>query len=160
MANWAQNWVNFSGEETQIKALNKMFKAMKETGDKLNEGQLPFFMQKPKQDYFFDIYQDDSETISYTTRDRANILDLIEVASYFDLNFECTYLELGNKIFGKAIYTSGNSEAKTYDLEDADFELYDFGQDNDRYIYNGEEYESEEEILMDIFKQKFNFDYQ
>lgn len=159
MANWAQNWVNFSGEETQINKVNAMFKAMEKQGDLTNEGQIPSFMTKPKEDYFFDIYEDNSGTISYRTKWKPNTLDLVEIANHFNLNFECTYQELGNNFFGKAIFTAGNSEAKCYNLDNTDFKLYSFDQKGDFYLFKSKTFESEEDILMDIFKEKFNFDY-
>lgn len=159
MANWAQNWVNFSGEETQIKKVNAMFKAMHEKEKETNCGQIPPFMTEPKQDWFFEIYEDDSEVISYATKYNPNILDLVEIANHFNLNFECTYQETSNNIFGKAIFTAGNSEAKIYDLDNSDFDLYSFDEEADIYTYEDEEYEGDSEILETIFEKKFNQSY-
>jgi len=159
MANWAQNWVNFSGEETQIKKVNAMFKAMHEKEIETNEGQLPPFMTEPKEDYFFEIYEDDSETISYATKYTPNILDLVEIANHFDLNFKVSYEESGCNLFGKAIFTAGNSEAKCYDLDDSDFDLFHYDDEADMYVYEGETYECESDILETLFEKKFKFNY-
>ena len=159
MANWAQNWVNFSGEETQIKKVNAMFKAMQEKEKETNCGQIPPFMEVPKQDWFFEICEDDSEIISYATKWSPNVLDLIEIANHFNLNFEVRYEETANNIFGKAIFTAGNTEAKYYDLTGADFDEYEYSEDNDIYTYNGEEYECDSDILEIIFEKKFNISY-
>ena len=159
MANWAQNWVNFLGEETQIKKVNAMFKAMHEKEKETNEGQIPPFMKEPKQDWFFEIYEDDSEVISYATKWSPNVLDLIEIANYFNLGFEVRYEESSNQIFGKAIFTAGNTEAKFYDLKSEDFDQFEYNEDNDIYTYKGEEYECESDILDIIFEEKFNFSF-
>lgn len=159
MANWCQHWLSFQGEESKIKEVVAMFQAMEQKGKETNEGQKPDFIQEVKQDYFFDIYTDESEIVSYNTKWSPNLEDIIEIANHLDLNFECTYQELGENIFGKAVFTAGNSEAKIYDLESSDFDLYSFNQDKDIYSYQGEESESEEDILMQIFKEKFNQDY-
>jgi hypothetical protein len=159
MANWCTNWVIFSGEETQIKKANAMFKTMQEKEKETNEGQIPSFMAEPKEGFFFEIYEDESEIISYSTKWSPNINDLIEIANHFKLGFEVLYEEIGNQIFGKAIFTAGNSEAKKYDLASEDFEECQYDEDADIYKYNGEEYESDSEILQTIFQKKFNFSY-
>lgn len=159
MANWCQHWLTFQGEESKIKEVVAMFQAMEQKFKETNEGQKPDFIQEVKQDYFFDIYTDETEIISYNTKWSPNLDDIIEIANHFDLNFECTYQELGENIFGKAVFTAGNPEAKRFDLEKSDFDLYSFSQEDDIYSYQGEESESEEDILMQIFKEKFNQDY-
>jgi hypothetical protein len=159
MANWCANWVNFSGEKTQIEKVNAMFKAMQKKEKETNLGQVPLFTERPKEGFFFEIYTDEIEIVSYSTKWTPNVANLIEIANYFDLGFEVLYEEFGNQIFGKAIFTAGNSEAKKYDLTSKDFEEYEFDEDSDTYKYEGEEYESESEILETIFEKKFNFKY-
>jgi hypothetical protein len=159
MANWAQNWVEFSGEETNLQNLKSCFKAMELKEKQTNEGQIPEFMAKPKQDWFFNIYVDETDTISYDTKWSPNIDDLIEIANHFDLNFIATYQETSNNIFGKAIFTAGNSEAKIYDLDNTDFDLFSTNEDFEIYIFEGFEYESQDEILENIFERKFNQSY-
>ena len=159
MANYAYNWVNFSGEETQIKKVNAMFKAMQEKQKDTNEAQLPPFMTAPKEGYFFEIQENETDCISYTTRWSPNVLDLIEIANHFNLNFEVRYEESGNQIFGMAIFTAGNSEAEKYELEDSDYDLFSFDEETGMYTYEGEEWESDSEILESIFEKKFNFSY-
>lgn len=159
MANWAQNWVTFSGEEVKLKEVKALFKAMEIKGEETNEGQIPPFVKEPKQDWFFDIYADETDIVSYDTKYSPNILDLIEIANHFNLNFAVTYQESANQIFGKAIFTAGNPKAEIFDLESADFDKYEYLEDEDIYLYKGEKWESYDEILEDIFKEKFNQDY-
>lgn len=159
MTNWAQNWVTFYGEETQLKQVNDMFKAMENKEKLSEEGQIPPFMEKPEQDYFFEICSDEIDTISYTTKWSPNVDDLVVIANHFNLNFVSTYEETGSNIFGKAIFTAGNSEAKKYDLKKDDFDLYEFDEKADTYIFEGEKYECESDILQIIFERKFNQNY-
>ena len=159
MANWAQNWVEFSGEETNMQKVKELFKAMEIKGKESNEGQIPSFMDEPKQDYFFEIYADDTDTVSYETKWNPNVEDLVTIANHFNLNFIVTYQETSNNIFGKAIFTAGNAEAKLYDLDNDDFKLFSFDEEGDIYTYEGEEFESDHEILETILEKKFNQSY-
>lgn len=159
MANWAQNWVTFSGEEVKLNQVKALFKAMEIKGKETNEGQIPPFVKQPIQDYFFEIYADETDTVSYATKWSPNVEDLIVIANHFDLNFISTYEETASSIFGKAVFTSGNTEAKFYDLDNEDFDLYQFNEEGDIYTYEGENFESESEILETIFEKKFNQDY-
>lgn len=159
MANWCQNWVNFSGEESQINKMKSLFKAMEIKEKEMNEGQIPSFMKEPKQDWFFNIYADETDTISYETKWSPNTYDLVEIANHFRLSFEHMYEESGNNIFGKAVFTSGNIEPEFFDLDDSDFDLFQYDTENDIYTYEGQEYESNCEILETIFEKKFKESY-
>lgn len=159
MANWAQNWVEFSGEESKLNELRETFKAMALKESETNEGQLPSFLKEPKQDWFFDICVDETDTISYSTKWSPNTLDLVDVANHFNLNFISTYQESGSNIFGKAVFTAGNPEAEIFDLESSDFDKYEYLEEEDIYLYEGVKMESYDEILEDIFEKKFNQDY-
>jgi hypothetical protein len=159
MAYWVQNWVEFSGNENNLQEVKKMFKEMEQKEQETKEGQKPSFVSEPKECYFFDIHTDETETVSYTTRWSPNILDLVAIANHFKLNFVCNYEESGNQIFGKAVFTFGEVKPKFYDLDDTDFELYEYHQGTDIYTYNGEEYECESNILETIFEKKFNIAY-
>ena len=159
MANWCQNWVTFQGEESKLKEVKTLFEAMQQKEKSTNEGQKPDFENVVFLYWFFEIYTDELDTIRYDTRWSPNVDDLIKIANHFDLGFEVQFEETVNNIFGKAIYTAGNEEAQFYELHNSDFELYEFLQDEDTYLYEGEKYECEYEILETIFEKKFNINY-
>ncbi len=164
MANWVQNWVTFQGEEFKIKKVYSEFEKMQNKENETNRGQLPeFFNDVPKQDWFFDIHIDDMQkdfvTIQYATKWSPNVQDLIEIANHFCLNFSTDYEESGNDIFGKAIFTFGNSEAEFLDLDQSDYDKFEYLEDEDVYLYKGVKWDSEAEILDDIFEEKFNQPY-
>jgi hypothetical protein len=48
MANWCTNWVNFSGEKTQIEKVNAMFKAMQKKRKRNKFRASPSIYRKPK----------------------------------------------------------------------------------------------------------------
>jgi hypothetical protein len=160
MANWCNNQIYFTGEESKVKEVKALFIEMQKTGIKTNQGQIPFFIKEVVQDWFFDIYANqDDDQISYSTKWSANTEDCILIAKHYGLNFELNYQEAGNNIYGKSVYTAGNDEAANYDLSNDYFEMYEFDEDNDIYKYEGEEYECEDDILEILFEKEFNFSY-
>ncbi len=160
MANWAQNQIYFTGEEAKVKEVTAMFIEMQETEFRTKQGQKPHFINEVEQDYFFDIqaYEGDDQ-ISFSTKWSPNIEDCILVAKHYGLNFTLNYQEPSNNIYGKAIFTADNEEAKIYDLSDDFFKMYEFDIDADIYIYEGEEYECEDDILEILFEKEHNFSY-
>jgi hypothetical protein len=160
MANWCNNQIYFTGEESKVKEVKSLFIEMQKLCNQTNEGQKPFFIKEVVKDYFFDIYayDDDDEQISFSTKWDANTEDCILIAKHYGLNFELNYQEPSNNIYGKAIYTAGK-EAMNYNLSDKYFDMYEFDDENDIYKYEGEEYECEEDILEKLFNLEFNKDY-
>ena len=154
MANWCFNTVVFSGSENNEKKVIELFNQLHEQEIKEQCGQKPDFVQGDN--YFFNIVINDETNIQFESRWTPIISELVEIAKEYDLNFECTYEECGNQIFGKAIYTSGNEEAEILDLTDEDHDLFNYDEEKDTYIYNGEEYEGDFEILENIWEKKFN----
>lgn len=156
MPNWCSNQILFTGSEENQKKVIKLFIDLQEKENKENCGQKPEFSNLD--DYFFNIYID-GETIDFETRWSPKIELCIEIAKHFELNFECTYIESGNQIFGKTIYTEKNEQAEELDLDNFDYNLFSYDDDNDSYNYKGENYESDFEILEKIWEEKFNSTY-
>ena len=156
MPNWCFNQIEFTGEEANVQKVISLFLEMREREIKTNEGQKPEFSELD--DYFFSISVDDNY-ISFESRWSPIVGSCVEIAKNFDLNFQYTYDESGNQIFGKAIYTAGNEGAEELDLSDADFDLFDYDEENDCYNYNGETHESDNEIKELIFEKKFDITY-
>lgn len=157
MANWCFNGVAFSGSESNIQKVTELFNQLHEQETKEQCGQKPEFVKGDN--YFFNIVVNDIGIIQFESRWNPIIDELVEIAKEYDLNFECTYEECGNQIFGKAIYTSGNEDPKIFNLEWSDFDLFEYDENNDCYVYESENYESDSEILETIFEKKFNTTY-
>lgn len=156
MANWAQNWLTFEGTPAKINKVHTAFKKMHKDELKTNEGQLPSFMNNPEQDFFFNICLDDFPTIYYETKWSPNVIDVVTIANHFKLNFEVSYEEKGSDVYGKAKFKFGDTEATHYDLDEEDFNLYSYDEEDDIYTYESEDYECEDDILEHIFEKKFN----
>lgn len=157
MANWCYNRISFTGSEENLQKVIELFSQLREKEQKEQCGQKADF--NTKDEWFFSIYVEETDYIAFESKWSPCIENITEIAKKFDLNYEYQFEECGNCVFGKAVYTSENEEPKIFNLEWSDFDLFEFDEDNDYYIYEGETYESDSEILETIFEKKFNTTY-
>jgi hypothetical protein len=64
------------------------------------------------------------------------------------------YEEMGNLIYGQARYYKGILQ-DIY-LEDEDFEQYEYDEETDNYLFEGETYNNDTEILEMLLERKIN----
>ncbi|RRJ92757.1 hypothetical protein EG240_01695 [Paenimyroides tangerinum] len=154
MANWCSNTVVFEGEPEAIEQIQRLFKSMAEKQQKENCGQLPEFIQDSNGGYFFDIYQDDDVTgiFQYETKWSPNIEVVQAIAEHYNVNFTQDYEELSNGVCGRAMF-SDKLLTDIY-LDEEEFEQYEFDEETDTYHFEGEEYESDYEILETLLERK------
>lgn len=157
MANWCYNRISFTGSEENLQKVIELFSQLREKEQKEQCGQKADF--NTKDEWFFSIYVEETDYISFESKWSPCIENITEIAKKFDLNYEYQFEECGNCVFGKAVYTSGNEEAEILDLSDEDFDLFMYDDEEDIYIYNGENYESDFEILENIWEKKFDTTY-
>lgn len=72
--------------------------------------------------------------------------------SLYKVNFVQDYEEMGNLIYGRATYRDGI--LSDIFLDDDDFEIYEQDEETDLYHFEGEEYESDYEILETLLERK------
>ena len=153
MANWCSNSVAFEGNETSLEQVKLEFKKMQNCENKENCGQLPEFVSDKNRGYFFDILLEDGDCIfNYQTRWSPNTEILLQIAEYFKVDFIHNYEEIGNQIYGVAVYS--NNELSEIYLEEEDFEQYKYNEETDTYSFEEENYESDYEILEILLKRK------
>ncbi len=154
MANWCSNTVVFEGEPEAIEQIQQLFKSMAEKQQEENCGQLPDFVEDSNGGYFFDIYQDDDVTgiFQYETKWSPNIEVVQAIAEHYNVSFTQDYEEMGNCICGRAIF-SDKLLTDIY-LDEEEFEQYEFDEETDTYHFEGEEYESDYEILETLLERK------
>lgn len=154
MANWCNNMVVFEGEPKAIEQIQLLFKMMAEKEQKENCGQLPDFVSDDNGGYFFAIYQNEGDTgiYQYDTKWLPNVGAVQQIAERYKVNFTHEYDELGCLVYGKATYIDG--VLTEIDLDNADFDTYDFDEETDRYHFEGETYESDYEILETLLERK------
>ena len=107
MANWCSNSVAFEGNETALEQVKLEFVKMQLRENEENYGQLPEFVSDKNRGYFFDILLEDGDCIfNYQTRWSPNTEILLQIAEYFKVDFIHNYEEIGNQIYGVAVYSN------------------------------------------------------
>lgn len=154
MANWCSNKVVFEGEPQAIEQIQQLFKSMAEKEQKEGCGQLPEFLSEHNGGYFFEIYQEEDVTgvFRYETKWSPNIEELREIAERYNVDFAQDYEELCNRVCGRATFSEGIL-TDVY-LEYEDFEQFEFDEETDTYHFEGEDYDSEYEILETLLERK------
>lgn len=154
MANWCSNTVVFEGNEEAIKQIQQLFQIMKEKEEKTEKGQLPDFITDEKGGYFFNTYWNEGDTgvFQYETKWSPNTEILKNIAEQYNVNFSQDYEELGCLVYGRATF-SDELLTDIY-LDGEDFEKYEFDEETDTYHFEGEEYDSDCEILETLLERK------
>lgn len=150
MANWCYNTLRFEAEAGVMEALRLFFIEMsvKEVAHDL--GQLPEGYPD-KSGFLFDI-EIDEDSLCYLTRWVPNTEVMVFVADQFGAGFSHSYEELAMGIFGEAVYSKGVL-VDIY-LEPSDFSQYQYLEESDNYLFEGEYYNSDWEILDILLERK------
>lgn len=156
MANWCSNAVCFEGNPEAITQIQQLFQAMKEKEEKTEHGQLPDFISHENGGYFFNIYwnEGDEGAFQYETKWSPNTEILQSIAEQYKVHFVQDYEEISNLIYGRTTYQ--NAILTDICLDGDDFDSYEQDEDTDRYLFEGEEYESDCEILETLLERKIS----
>lgn len=149
MPNWCYNVLTFSGEN-EDKAL-ELFKNLQEKCEREQVGVAPEFIENPDR-YFFWVDAEDS-VVHFQTKWSPPIQDMEKIGEHLNVDFELEYSETGCLIYGKLVRRDG--ELTDMYLEDDDFAQYQYNEEQDRYLFRGEHWEVEEEILELLFEEKY-----
>lgn len=153
MANWCNNRIIFEGKPEKIEQIQQLFKALYEKQKQENCGQLPDFMGSENGGYFFYIDLDYGEyEVRYLTKWFPNIEVVEQIAKHYNVDFMQEYEEIGWCIYGKAIFTNGILTDTHLKYEE--FGNFDFNKETNTCLFEGEEYESEYNILEILLERK------
>ena len=150
MANWCNNIIEFTGDSNKLENLQTLFEQMAEKEIETNEGQLPSFI-KEDTGYLFDIRWE-GEILYYDTKWSPNIELIQEVADTYQVEFVYTYSEMGMGIYGEVQYRDG--VLTDIYLESDDFAQYGYNEETDEYAFEGESYNTDDEILEILLERK------
>src|SRR5690606_6526729 len=81
---------------------------------------------------------------------------LKSIAERYKVNFTQDFEELGNPVFGKALFY--NETLTIAKLEHEDFEKYEYDQEQDIYYFESKEYNIEYDILEILLERKLEND--
>jgi hypothetical protein len=167
MPNWCSNHVTFQGDEASLLKVMTLFREAEENQcEGKIQGFMPDFVEGVKESYFFEIFCQDDNCISYETKWADNTDDLVEVVKHIGgVSFEVEYSESGCGVYGRDTYNHETQELVKVWLTHAENDLVIFvDEDNiyehpDRdgfYFFEGEYYECKEEALDIVLQRKIN----
>lgn len=150
MPNWCMNFVEFVGEPASVEQIKDLFDVLAKKESEERCGQQPDFVTDP-QNYFFEIRWDDGY-LYYETKWAPNIQDVKLIADHFQVGFIYQYEESGMEIYGEAVYLNGT--LTEVDLDQDDFALIEEKEGYDGYLFNGEFFDSQQDILELLLQRK------
>lgn len=153
MANLCSNIVQFKGDEETMKQIRALFKNLAAKEAREEQGQIPAFI-KQDDGFMYDIRWEDKQ-LFYSTKWSPNLDTMLEVAKYYKVEYSHFYCEPGCLLYGEAVYE--NEKMSNFILTASDFKSYTHDEENDKYIFEGREYEDVYEIweiLLERRKQK------
>jgi len=150
MANWCSNTVQFDCSGKTMEKIVAFFDELKAKGDKENCGQLPPFI-KADIGYMFDIYWADG-VLYYDTKWSPNIDIMVAIADYFGASFTYSYDEMSMLVYGEAEYKYGVLTDICLGWDE--MQSYSYDEEKNMYLFEGEEFESDYEILDTLLERK------
>lgn len=148
MANWCNNIVIFTGSEDKIKEITNAFLELEDKSRE--EGVLIGSVEE----YIFDIYVSQDGMFSYQTKWSPNVSDIETLAKQYGLDFNMEFTEEGCQIYGES--NSIDGLVTTEVLKDECWDMFEYDDEEDIYMYDGESYEVMDEILELLFKDENN----
>lgn len=150
MANWCTNYVEYRGEEANINSLLEELEELEEKNRKTGLGVRP--SEEGDLQYMFELYVE-GESFSFESKWSPANNSLQFLAKKYQVTIVNRYSELGCMVFGQ--WTGdGEIEGDVW-LTDEEWDLAVPGdEDESFYIYDGNEYEVQEDALEEILDKK------
>ncbi len=150
MPNWCSNSVEFTGDTTLHKKLKTLFEKLRKQEIKTQQGQFPDFV-KAQSGWMHEIRYED-KVLYYETKWSPNTEIVLAIARHFNCGFKYSFEETGCLIYGEMVYEDGLLTERW--LTPADFDAYEFREDNDTYLFEEKVYESDWLILEILLERK------
>jgi hypothetical protein len=150
MANWCNNYLILNGTEAGIQNTIKIFSEIEEQQNQTGKYYLPEFVTA-ESSHMTDIVVSEN-TINYQTRWVPNLEALVQIARRTGVDFVSQYDELQMGIIGEATYQNG--VFSNVRLDGNDLQQYHYDIDTATYLYNGQNYEDEWSVLLELLENK------
>ena len=145
MANWCSNYILTGNQDVK-----DVFEELIKNQAKSRQGETFDWFNDHR--YLFDIYIE-GDCIFFSTKWSPALRTAQALAKKFNIEIELDYDEPGNWIYGKAIFNP-EGEITDYYLSDLDFDKYEYNEEEGIYTFEGEIYESDEDIKEILLKRK------
>lgn len=156
MANWCNNYLTFEGEQENVNKVIELFKELREEQSKHGDGVLPKKMNPDEYEnrYFFSIYVGD-EDVMFESKWVAPNEELKWMAEKYDVEITNWVEEVGCEYYGRVKYfPDGDMQEQLLTVRD--FEKFHFDEDLDMYIFEGDEWESESDVLEILWNRRYS----
>lgn len=151
MANWCSNWVTVKGKEANVSSLMEEVNALSVKAEEEGKGVRP--SEIGDLPYMFFIYMYDDNTFSFESKWSPSNDSLKFLAKKHKVTITNQYTELGCMVFGQW-YSNGISEVDVWLTNEELDSVVPGDEDGSFYIYDGEEYEIQEDALEKILDKK------
>lgn len=146
MANWCTNFIHTDNQE-----VIDVFKELEKKEQEEKCGQTLDYFKDDR--FLFNIYVDEGH-ITCETKWAPPIDTVINLAKKYNCIIEIDYDESGNLIYGKLV-ADGQGSTDTF-LLDEDWDKFEYDEEKDLYIFEGKEWESDDEIKEILLERKLN----
>jgi hypothetical protein len=150
MANWCNNYLLLSGTDTAIQNAIKVFSGIEEEQNRTGKYFLPELITA-ESSQMADIVISEN-TINYQTRWAPNLEALVQIANHTGVGFVSQYDDLQMGIIGEASYQNG--VFSNIRLDGNDLQQYHYDMGTATYLYNGQNYEDEWSVLMELLETR------
>lgn len=144
--------MQFEGSEEAMLQLQILFTGLKEKESTEGRAQLPDFITADE-GYMLSIDWE-NDMLFYETRWSSNNDIIQKIAERFNVGYTHFYEETGCEIYGETTYKNG--VLVDIFLEPEDFEQYEFIEEEGRWLFEGEYYTDDSEILQILLERKKN----
>lgn len=151
MANWCVNWVTVKGKEANVSSLMDEVNALSVKANVEDRGVRP--SEIGNLPYMFFIYINDEDSFSFESKWMPSNDSLKFLAKKHKVTITNQYTELGCMVFGQW-YSNGVSEIDVWLTQEEWNQIVPGDEDETFYIYDGKEYENEEEALEEVLSKK------
>ena len=148
MPNWCLNTVYFEGEPENILVLDKMLNCMKNLETTTGQGQIHPLAEKSYEGYFFQIdweIEENRLTFRFESRWGPIPYDVLKMAQLHNLDFEYSFEESGNLLYGKYVYK--DESFFEYCPSEADLNEHECFIEDEEEDYYDVDYEKLEELI-------------
>lgn len=148
MPNWCNNTVTFFGEN--VDKVDELFTKLMEEQEASNLGVRPDWEACEKYDALYMFYIEKNDVGSYRIESRWSppLNTMFLIGRRLKIALEMQWDEPGMGLYGRMVFDPSMPDVAL--IADASGTNFRYDEDKERYIFNGQEYESEYDFMDDV----------